>query len=349
MGHTLTILEEIREQHKANAEVLAEARRRRDTVFEAARAVPGVLRVFSSGSIAHETVNDPVVDADGGIVLDRRLYPGLGPDGAGVGPIEIVHSVAAAVRAGVVFRYPQITIRITKRAIEVSFHEPMGVPGSPTPQQDPSVDLIVGLTRSGNPGLWIPNTETASWDPSDPETHTDLFQQGDHELRRTRRRAIRLSKLMHRQYGDPLPITSFNQEAIGHAAVLERMSIAHAFLAICEIGASQLAAGLTPDPAGVSPPLKCPEPYLASQRYQTSADRLRRALARDADENAVRAELEAIFFLLAPVGTSSKARLAAALRSAVPVSFGATGLGLQADTRGINLKPVHSFGDTIAS
>ena len=224
----------------------------------------------------------------------------------------------------------------------------MEVAGSPVPQQDPSVDLIVGLTRAEKPGLWIPNTELGSWDPSDPEAHTALFLQGDHELRRTRRRAIRLSKLMHRQYGDPLPITSFNQEAIGHEAVLDGMTIAEALLAICERGAAQLAAGLTPDPAGVSPPLKCPNPFLASQRYRTSADHLRRALANDTNVDVVRAELEAIFFLLAPVDTSSKARLAATLRGAVSVSFGASGLGLQTAARGVNLKPVRSYGDTVA-
>src|ERR1700730_8155398 len=100
IGHTESVLEEIREQHKADAAVLAEARVRRDAVFEAARAVPGVLRTFSSGSIAHETVHDPVIDGDGGAVLDRRFYPTLGPDGGGVGPIDIVYNAAAAVRAG---------------------------------------------------------------------------------------------------------------------------------------------------------------------------------------------------------------------------------------------------------
>jgi hypothetical protein len=347
MGHTGSILQEIREEHKADAAVLAEAQNRRDAVLKAAGTVAGTSRCFSSGSIAHETVNDPVVDADGGIVLDRRSYPSLGPDGAGVGPINIVQTVATAVLEGVSEQYPAVTIRVTKRAIEVSFREPMEADSAATPLQDPSMVLIVGLTRAEGGGLWIPNTEANSWDASDPETHTELFRQGDHSLRRTRRRAIRLSKLMHRQYGATPAITSFNQEAIGHQVVRDGMTIAEAFWALCDQGARQLAVSLTPDPAGVSPPLKCPDQFLAAQRYRTAADHLGRALAHDDDEDLVRSELEAVFFLLAAPGTSSKAGLAAALRASVPLSFGASGLGLQSTARGIPLKQVSSFGGPI--
>ena len=46
----------------------------------------GALRTYSSGSIAHHTMIAPVTDGDGGVVLDRRSYPRLGPDGDGEDP-----------------------------------------------------------------------------------------------------------------------------------------------------------------------------------------------------------------------------------------------------------------------
>lgn len=346
MGHTTALLEALRERHKADATVLAAARTRRDAVLSVGKSSLGWLREFTSGSIAHETVNDPVVDADCGIVLDRRSYPMLGPDGAGVGPTGIVHGVAEAAAIALRATYPDVTIRITKRAIEVSFHEPIAVPGSPVPRQDPSVDLIVALTRgAGARGLWIPNTDTDTWDPSHPEYHTELFHDGDHELRRTRRRAIRLSKLYQRQFGEPLVITSFNQEAIGHEIVSDGMDIGTAFCAICNRGAEQLAVTLTPDPANVSPPLKCPDRYTASQRYRTAADHIARALAHDDDRDFVAGEIAAMFAYLEPAAADTKSSLAATLRAAAPVSFTGAALAARPVARAVPLKPVHAYGE----
>jgi len=339
MGYTETFLEEVRERHKADAAVLAEARWRRDAVTGRAQAYPGALRTFNSGSIAHETVNDPVVDADAGVVLDRRSCPALGPDESGEGPTATVRSMADWVATGLSTRYPSLTVEVTKRAILVAFHEPMDVAGSAVPRQDPSVDLIVALTRASGSGIWIPNTEEDDWDASDPERHTELFRQGDPELRRNRRRAIRLSKLLHRQFGGEPAVSSFNQEAIGHAVVVDGMSIAEAFLAICERGASQLSAGLTPDPAGVSQPIKCPGRLLAAERYAEAGRHVSQALARDADEAYVRAEVEAVFYLLEPPSMASKSGFAAALRQGVPLGFGAAGLGLRPSDDGAPPQP----------
>ena len=69
--------------------------------------------------------------------------------------------------------YPDATYEVCKRAILFEFHEPLG------DEQDPSVDLIVALTRVEGDGRWIPNTEAECWDASDPEEHTRLLNDVD--------------------------------------------------------------------------------------------------------------------------------------------------------------------------
>ena len=281
------------------------------------------------------------------MVLDRRSHPALGPDGDGVGPSAVVHGVAETLALCITEAYPLATIRVTKRAIEVSFHQPLTVADSPVPEQDPSVDLIVALTRADAPGLWIPNTDAGDWDPSHPEKHTELFQEGDDELRRIRRRAIRLSKLYHKQFDEPVVISSFNQEAIGHSAVSDGTDIATALWAICDRGAGELAAGLTPDPAGVSDPIKCPDRFTASDRYRIAADHLARALAHDDDAAYVAAEIGAMYSKLEPDCANAKAALAAAVSTGL-TSFGAAGLSAAAGAAGVRLKRASSYGGRLA-
>jgi hypothetical protein len=72
--HANDVLEEIRQEISASDDDLREARKRRDLVLKAAASFPGTLRTFKSGSVAHGNVNNPVDDADGGMVLDRRVY-----------------------------------------------------------------------------------------------------------------------------------------------------------------------------------------------------------------------------------------------------------------------------------
>lgn len=96
-------VERVRHQIQADDRVLREARRRRDRVRALAERYLGALRSFPSGSLAHGTVRKPVKDADSGVVLDRRTWPQLGPDGSGAGPCQIpahgrVHLPRAAPR-----------------------------------------------------------------------------------------------------------------------------------------------------------------------------------------------------------------------------------------------------------
>ena len=110
-------VEHVRHQIQADDAVLGEARRRRDRVRALAERYDGALRSFPSGSLAHGTVNEPVKDADSGMILDRRSWPQLGPGGAGLGPVEIVTEVARFVHRGLITDWPKVTYTINKRAI----------------------------------------------------------------------------------------------------------------------------------------------------------------------------------------------------------------------------------------
>src|SRR2546427_13254527 len=125
VGLVLDILNDIRAKIAADDDVLAEARVRRNLVAESAMALAGSLRRFSSGSVAHGTVNDPVTDADGGIVLDRRRYPELGPDGGGKGPADVVEELCELVGEKARDKYPDARVTTSKRGLEVSFSSPL--------------------------------------------------------------------------------------------------------------------------------------------------------------------------------------------------------------------------------
>ena len=149
MPYTSTVLDEVRAQVAPDDETLKAAKERRDDTLGYAVGFDGVARSYVSGSIAHATANSGL-DADGGIVLDRRSWKALGPDGDDVGPCAVVEDVRESVRTSLKSTYPEIKSRLSKRAIVLRFHEELlnGL--------DPSVDLIVGLQRADD-GLWIPN------------------------------------------------------------------------------------------------------------------------------------------------------------------------------------------------
>lgn len=97
MGTTADVLEDVLRKIAPSEETLEAAWSRRDEVRAIAGRYSGSLRTYASGSIAHQTANDDT-DADLGVVLDRRSYPQLGPDGDGKGPSAIVESVRTFLR-----------------------------------------------------------------------------------------------------------------------------------------------------------------------------------------------------------------------------------------------------------
>jgi hypothetical protein len=100
MGLTEDLLDEIRAEIAPSDTVLAEARERLKITRKIAELLPGSLRTYASGSLPQFTVNHPVSDADGGVVLDRRSFPHLGPDGGGEAPSDVVAELCALLGPG---------------------------------------------------------------------------------------------------------------------------------------------------------------------------------------------------------------------------------------------------------
>jgi hypothetical protein len=332
------VLDEIRRKIQVEQRVIDEARKRRDLVKDIVDAYHGMLRTYNAGSIAHGTAKNPLPDADCGGVLDRRSYPQLGPDGAGEGPNRLVADAAEFVLDEVREHYPHAECEITKRAIQLDFHEPID-------DEDPSVDLIMALTRTDEPGLWIPNTETDGWDASDPEEHTRLLTGKPKELRVHRARVIRLGKVAVEQDGEKKVVISFNIEALALLYVTEVTGLAEGLRDFFLDAADDIEERLTPDPAAVSPPIKLPEGIThqqAAKRLRFFGQRLAAAIENRYDEQAVREALADVFpDQLRDAPRSEKSNFARALRggNVTPGVQAALGSGSE------RLKNTRSFGD----
>lgn len=334
MGKTTGYLDEVRAEVAPGKETLAAVRERRETVLRLGESFEGARGPFRSGSVAHGTANEDT-DGDGGIILDRRTHGSLGPDGDNVDPEAIVHQVRSHLRSLIKDDYPEAAFTVTKRAITVTFNEPLS-DGS-----DPQVDLIVSLERQDKPGLWIPNLEAPRWDASDPQKHTDLLQALPKGVRRTRAHVIRLAKTWNVRRPKRL-LSSFNIEALALACIEDEQDLGEALTLFFEYAAEDLADRLTPDPADVSGPIKVENKDLAVKRLVEAAGHLRKAVDNDTDDDAVRTELADVFpdFIDPPTGASSKAALAAALTrgsgvSAVGATLSTSGGGrpVKANTR----------------
>ena len=288
MSYTKEFLDDALSRLDPGGAVITTANDRRNEVLDVMADFRGHLRGYASGSIAHRTANFDT-DADCGAVLDRRSYVSLGPDGGGEGPREIVEEARAFLRDGLKPVYPDIRFRVTKRAIQITHNEPL------SDGTDPQVDLIVALTRKEAPGLWIPNTEADRWDPSHPECHTSLLTAEPKALRQKRARVVRLAKGENGEHGEKA-LCSFNLEALALLYVEEGTGLAVALAQFFEDGADDLARHLTPDPAGVSPPIKTLiDRHTAVRRLRRAGELVREALDNDSDECAVRAALSKVF------------------------------------------------------
>ena len=205
--HANDVLEEIRQKISASDDDLNEARERRDLVLKAARSFPARCDL-------QVRIGRPRQRKQSGGRCGRwhgarppRLR-GVGPDSdKDEGPEEIVDDVREHVMGIVRETYPSARSRLIKRAILIRFNEPNadGV--------DPSVDLVVAITRKNANGLWIPNRDKDDWDASDPEEHRRLLTGDRKNLRVHRARVIRLAKAAIKHDSTPALI-SFNIEAL---------------------------------------------------------------------------------------------------------------------------------------
>jgi hypothetical protein len=289
MGYTDDILSDVQSQIAADDDVLAEARKRTNLVLEIALRFPGARRTFRSGSLAVHTFNDPVTDGDGGVVLDRRYYPALGPDGGGEIPNGIVAEMCALLGPEVRKIYPNGRCHTSKRGPKILF-------GAPLKGQDPTVDLVVALDRRDADGLWIPHLVKKRWEASHPEQHVRLLNAEPLSLRRLRRRVIRLLKAWNKQWTDPA-FSSFHLSVLALLYVEPGMSVGTALRTVFENAAKYLEAGNnTKDPADVSPPVKLLlDRSVAVDRLQKAATNMARALDHDDDKQIVQSALNRVF------------------------------------------------------
>ncbi len=336
MQNTASYLNDVHAELAPSDDTLSTARSRRDEVLAIARDYPGTLRTYTSGSIAHRTANQDT-DADCGVVLDRRSYPNLGPDGEGEAPTQIVEDFREFLRERLKEDHTEIRFRVTKRAIKVTFNEPLD------DGTDPSVDLIVALTRKGQ-GLWIPNIKAGDWDASDPEYHTKVLTDDPAELRRVRAKIIRLAKGWNTQFAEP-GLCSFNIEALALSCIGEEHGVPDGLAELFRFAASDLKKHLTPDPAGVSKSIKLLlERETVVGRLKRAAKHMTEALENDNDKTKVQEAMAGLYwkYVDPPEGSSSKVAIASALRSGSPtlgVSGGALSIG-----SGSSLKSTRSYG-----
>lgn len=336
MGTVADVLSEVRNQIDAEPEPLAEARARLALVRAAATGYYGSLRTYASGSLAMHTMNDPVTDGDGGLVLDRRCYPRLGPDGQGDEPGAVVDDLRVVIGPLIREEYPEARIHTSKRGPMVKFNEPVN-------GQDPTVDLVVALTRKQGGGLWIPNLKKNKWEPSDPEGHVDLLNSGTPSHRSLRRKVIRLAKAWNKQYGQP-GVSSLMLSVWAYEFMEPGMGLAEALYALLDGAARRLAAHRsTPDPLGVSADLKLLLPANRVQaRLRQAADALAVAIEADGDDDdKVRSALADMFWkYIDALDDSELEGAASALSLRKPMSTAALGLrGLAA-----TIPPTRSFG-----
>ncbi|MBJ7000164.1 hypothetical protein JG491_08770 [Streptomyces sp. CRPSP2-6A1] len=335
MGHTEDILNDIRSQIDAHPQPLAEARTRLELARSSAIGFRGAKRTYRSGSLPQQTFIHPVGDGDGGVVLDRRVYPQLGPDGGGETPADITEELCALLGPAVRKVYPKARCGTSKRGPKITF-------GQPVDGQDPTVDLVVALTRKEGAGLWIPNLETNSWEASDPERHVVLFTSGEESLRRTRRRVVRLLKAWNKQYGQP-GFSSHNLTVWAWEFVEPGMGMAKALSTVLSKAALRVETGkATKDPAGVSPNVKLLVGRdVAARRLRTATDGMAEALAHDGDRDAVLSALSRVFYrYVGPPVSDGLAGKVAALRRPSPVTTVALGLGGPA----ASVRPTRAYG-----
>jgi hypothetical protein len=264
-------------------EVLKEARERRDRIREVVAEEFAVLRTFPSGSLAHGTQNDPLNDADAGVVLDRRVYEELGPDRRG--PCQMVEEVRGVLKERLKEGFPNVAFFVGgHRAIRINFMEPIE-PGA----ANFSADLIVAIRREEG-GLWIPDLDNDEWDPSDPERHVELVVARNRATKSHFSRTLRLAKHANARHGKT--IVSFNVVALGLEAIKETVPLPEGLALLLRHAADSLDKGLTEDPAGVSGEieLNVSRQKDAAKRFKELAELAEEALELDAEGQTAQAQ-----------------------------------------------------------
>ena len=336
MGETRRHIEDIQKQTSADDVGLGEARARRNEVLGAGRSFHGTTGSYASGSVAAGVVTGKVEDADGGLIADRRCYPGLGPDGAGDCPSGPVADLQAHIGPIIRETRPDAVVRPMKRGLRVFVNEPLA------DGQDPYVDLVFALQRKDEQGLWIPNMDQDRWDAADPQEHVRLLTAGSRSLRRTRAQVIRLGKTWNKQFSEP-GMNSFNVCALALECITEPAPIELAVQTFFAHAATSIAERRTEDPAGVSGPINLEMPKdIVVARLEAARAAIDDALAADDDPDAAQEAMHRLYsaYVPEPGAVTSKDALADRLRQGTPrLRPAAAGLTVAGA-----LKPMRSYG-----
>lgn len=324
------LLNDVRSQIEPELANLQEARARLALVRDHAYTFYGALRTYRSGSLAVHSMNNPVTDGDGGVVLNRNYYPGLGPEGTQEEePGDVVADLCAHLGPLIRQTYPDAQVHTSKRGPKILFQSP-SADGS-----DPTVDMVLALTRKEGEGIWIPNLDKDDWDASHPEEHVELFNDSAPAFRSTRRKITRLAKAWNKQYSVQ-GASSFEVSVWAWEFVETGMGMAKGLWTLFDKAATRLEDGdPTPDPAGVSDDLRLLiSAKTMALRLRKAATNMRTALDSD-DEDDIRAAISAVFpdYIDAPE-TSALSASINALKKTAPVAAPALGIGVAATTAG---------------
>lgn len=336
------LFDEARRRIAVPDEVLKEARKRREVIRDIAEQEVAALRTFGSGSLAHGTQNDPLNDADAGVVLDRRVYDNLGPDGEG--PCSTVEDIRSRVRERLQEEYPKVRFYTGgHRAIRVNFMEPI---------QDGAdnftADLIVAVRRDAG-GLWIPDLDNDSWDPSHPEHHVELIVDRNRSTDSQFSRIMRLAKHANAHHGKT--IVSFNVVALGLEAITEKVSLPEGLALFLRHAADSLDGGLTQDPAGISGPINVNVSRRrdAAKKFKDMAELAEQALELESDGQPAQAQRNCSKVLPGaidpPDDQDLKNELAAGLREDNKRVRQAKGGMTVSSTAGVGASSGRAFGD----
>lgn len=328
MDTVASLLVEVRKQIEAPDDGLREARQRLTLVLSKAASFYGTLRTYRSGSLAAHTMNAPVTDGDGGLVLNRNYYPRLGPDGLDEeAPEDIVEELIEHLRPLLRETYPDVKMYKSKRGPKIHFFAPLA------DGTDPTVDIVVAMSRKKGNGLWIPDLKAGEWEASDPEGHITLFNDSTPAVRSTRRKIMRLAKAWNKQADKP-GASSFLMSVWAYEFVEPGMGVANGLMALLEGAAARLVAGEpTRDPAGVSPDLSTKiDSETMALRLSKAAGHLRTALDASSEEEIQDAMSRVFYNYLTAPSTAGLFGSINLLKSGKEVSAAALGVGVVAST-----------------
>lgn len=334
------ILDQLRKDIVANSDSLAQAKTRQKAALAAAETFEGALRTYQSGSVATRFTNHPVSDADCGVVMDRRSFPALGPDGDSDLPAQLVEDLRCCIRPTLKEIYPDVVIKVMKRGLLIEFHEPLAS------GEDPTVDLVLALNRVEDDALWIPNLDRNQWDASHPEKHVLLFTAGSDGLRQTRRHVVRIAKAQVKQFAVPA-VCSFNLAALAWECIEFSEPIDLALRRFYDYAATEMAKRLTADPAGVSPSVKVEDRDIAVKRFRKTADNIALAIEAGDDQDKVQdalTEFGVFWKLLDPPSGSSSSAINSAIASGSTVSIDAAGRLHTGAIASTTVKSTRSYG-----